>query len=305
MALTARFIGILTALRRYFYLRTADIRDMVVPADADGSITRECMRNLLKLGFVRRHEPRLLEVGRMTAPPIYVLTLAGSCALATETGDCSLMLTVEPTFRDWLSLSHYLSLSRIHWTIDGAFAAQSAVTQHALYFEHEVIRPDADEPSKKYRLNTKVTDAVSCCPDSAFETEYRGSRRAWYVEREMGSDTPGRVAGKKSKGYAALGRFFQRHFPHATDFRVLAICPNAGWRDMLVREMVNKPAAELWLFCAIGDVTVEKFLHEPIFYKLQANPEAAKPGEKMAVRGPLPLIPRPPAVAPDAGGSAV
>ena len=104
---------------------------------------------------------------------------------------------------------------------------------------------------------------------------------------------------------AAFGHHFGHHFPQATDFRVLAICPNAGWRDMLVQEMRQKPGAELWLFCAIQDVTVEKFLHEPIFFKLQANPAAAKPDEKLAVRGPLPLIPRPPAVTPDAGGSAV
>ena len=216
--------------------------------------------------------------------------------LATDTGDCGLLLTVEPTFRDWMSLHHYLSLSRLHMTIDVAFAEQVAVKQHALYFEHEVILPDADEPSAEIPRCIRPSPRIRRC--SAARLRLRDgvprARRAWYVERETGSDTPGRVAAKKCKGYAGLGQLYKRRFPHAGDFRVLAVCPNAGWRSLLMREMKRKPGAELWLFCAAQDVTAANVLHEPIFYKLQANPEAGREKE-MAVRGPLPLIPRPPA----------
>ena len=233
----------------------------------------------------------------MTAPPIYVLTMKGSCELAAQTGDCSLILTVEPTFRDWMSLNHYCALADLHWKIDTAINAQSYVKQHGLYFEHEVICSSAKEPWKKYRLNTRVSDKLYCCPDSAFETEVNGCRRAWMVEREMGSDTPGRVMAKKHKGHHALaaGKLYQRWFPQAADMRVLAVCPNAGWRDLLRREFIErhgeltklKPGAELWLFVDVHDVTPEKFLHEPIFYTVD--------------RGPLPFVPRP--AASPAGGA--
>ena len=49
----------------------------------------------------------------------------------------------------------------------GIFGAIGTAAAGQLGPNGEVIRPDADEPSKKYRLNTKVTDALSCCPDSA------------------------------------------------------------------------------------------------------------------------------------------
>jgi len=108
MSRTARQIAIGKYLRRYYYARTAQIRNAVVPHDRDGSITREALRSMLALGDVRRHEPRILEQGRTTAPPIWILTQHGSCELAAATGDGSLMLNVEPTFKDWLSLNHYL-----------------------------------------------------------------------------------------------------------------------------------------------------------------------------------------------------
>ena len=99
MVLAARLLVILTVLRRYFYLRTAQIRDVVLPADKDASITRECMRRLLGLGFVRRYEPKLIDGQTGTAPPVYALTLQGACALAQQIGDCSLGLAFEPNFR--------------------------------------------------------------------------------------------------------------------------------------------------------------------------------------------------------------
>jgi hypothetical protein len=77
--------------------------------------------------------------------------------------------------------------------------------------------------------------------------------------------------------------------------RVLAVCPNAGWRDALRREFIErhgeltkpKPGADLWLFVAVQDITATSFLHEPICYTLE--------------RGPLPFVPRP--AASPAGGA--
>jgi hypothetical protein len=279
--LTPRQIDVLKLLRRYFYLRTAQVRDALIPHDGDASITRSVLRKLEHAGLIRRHQPKMVEPLSNSAPPVFVLTLKGANLLAAETGDCSVLLTAEPSFRDWMSLNHFCALSALHLMIDAAFAGQSRVRQTALYFEHEVIQPDADEPAKKYRLYTAVSESprVVCCPDSAFETEFLGERRAWYVEREMGTDTPARVAAKKCQGYAGLAAtgLFNRHFPDAKSFRVLTFCPNAGWRDALRREMKDKPGADAWLFAALPEVTAATFLHGPFLWKVD--------------RGPLPLVP--------------
>ncbi len=290
MAVTARDLDILRLLRRYYYLRTAQIRDVVAPHDDEGSITRGRLRKLQEAGYIRRHQPKMTDGLSATAPPIFILTIKGSAVLATETGDCSQILTVEPTFRDWMSLNHYCALSSLHITIDAAFALQSYVKMHALYFEHEVVDAKATEPSKRFRLHTTVSAAplVFCCPDTAFETEVNGYRRAYYVEREMGSDTPARVAAKKHKGYAGLHAFelFRKnHFPLARDFRVLAFCPNASWRDALLRELKGKSGAELWQVAAMPDVNEHTFLHGNLFHTVT---EGAKALVKAPAGSPVP-----------------
>ncbi|MFO0935751.1 MAG: replication-relaxation family protein [Gemmataceae bacterium] len=244
MSISSRQIAVLKPLRRYGYLRTNQIRDLVIPHDETGSITRSVMRKLVALRLVRRHDAKLVDENGST-PPTYVLTHEGSSVLVAHCNDPSLLLDVEPKFTDWMSLNHYCGLSSFHILLDRAIAAQSAVTLQKLYFEHEVIRPNALDPAQKYRLYTVVADQprIIAVPDSAFETEFLGSRRAWYVERETGSDNPARVAAKKAKGYALLSEnsLHRRHFPDVDDFRVLALCPSPGWRDALRREMKDKP----------------------------------------------------------------
>ncbi len=282
MTLTPRDIAILRLLRRYFYLRVTQIRDAVAPHDDDGSIIRGRMRKLAAAGLVKKYQPKLLDLNGSVAP-VFVLSAKGSNILTAETGDASLLLHTEPNFADWMSLNHYSRLAALHMTIDAAVAAQDRVTLHALHFEHEMVQPNEADPSKKYRLHTVVSETprLVCCPDSAFETGLNGFRRAWYVEREMGSDTPARVAAKKCKGYAGLAgaALFRRHFPQARDCRVLWFCPSAGWRDALRRELKDKPGHELHLFIASPDVTRDSILHGPIVYTID--------------RGPLPLVPSP------------
>ncbi len=303
MALSRRQLTTLRALRRYWYLRAAQVHDLIARDenradwDKDNSITREVMRSLLALNFVRRYEPHPPGDPRTKGPPIYVLTTSGSCALAQETRDVADVLAIEPTFRDYSSLQHYLALSSLHMTIDRAFAAQKAARQHALYFEHEVIAASAD-PSCRYRLHTSFPHSnLKCCPDSALEFEVHGYRRALYFEFETGSDgSPQRVVAKKHKGYAQLqaSGLFRRHFPQARDFRVVCMCPYASFRDSLRaafrekrgEETVTLPGADLWLFALADEIRPETFLHEPLLWALD--------------RGPFPLIPRP-APAPPAG----
>lgn len=302
MPLQPRFIQILRALRRYFYLRTAQIRDLVIPHDKDGAMTRDCLRQLLALGHVRRHFPQMCEDGKQTAPPIFVLTQNGSCVLAEAMGDSRLVLLSEPMFRDWMSLNHFCAVSQVLMMIDAAMGAQSLATLHSLYLEHEIIDPAATDNSRKFRLHETVSNdpTIFCCPDAAFETEYKGYRRAWYIEKEMGSDTASRVAAKKHKGYALLSSqgFFRRHFPAARDMRVLAYCPNKSWMDLLRREMRGKPGADVWLFCSTPAVSIETFLHGSVFHTVEKGPLALVPAPAPAPGSP-PAAERAPDRAPE------
>ncbi len=282
MTLTDRDYRILRYHLRYFYLRASHLRTLVAPHDNDGSIVRARLRKMLTAGYVRRYEPKLADPNHGLAP-IYAATVKGANALLAKTGDPSVALSVEPTFADWMSMNHYCTLSSLHIHLDALFAAQEVVTQHALYFEHEVVRAQATNPSERYRLHSTISvePRVLCCPDSAFETELAGYRRAWYVEYETGSDNPARAAAKKFKGYAGLQRTeqYRRHFPAARDFRVLAVCPNAGWRDSMRKEVGTKDGRELWLFVALDDLLRMTSLHDPVWHTVD--------------RGPLPLVPPP------------
>jgi hypothetical protein len=286
MTLTTRDLDILRAERRYFYLRAAQIRDLIIPHDRDGSITRGRLRLLGREGYALSYPPKLIDpMNPATAAPVWVPTVKGASVLAAMTGDCSQLLTVQPGFRDWMSVNHFCALSAVHILLDRAIAAQDRVRLPSLCFEHEEVRPDAADPSVRFRLHTNVGDGKKCCPDSAFELVVGGHRRAWYVEYETGSDNPGRVGAKKSPGYSELARkqLWTRHFPETRDFRVLCFCPNAGWRDALRREMKGKPGAELWAFIATPELRAETFLHGPLLWTVD--------------RGPLPLVPPAPALA--------
>ena len=293
MTLTQRDVGTLEFLRRYFYARTPQIRDARFPADKDGSVTRGRLRLAEKEGYVRRSGAQVVDpLDPQTQAPVWALTVKGSAALARATGDASLLLKCEPSFKDWLSLNHFCALTALHWMIDRAIAAQTHVTLHALHFEHEVADPAATDPDRRYVLYTRTSEHVVCVPDSLVVVQPAGlPRRAIYVEREMGTDLPQRVAAKKHKGYAELaaGNLFKRHAPDAQDFRVLCLAPSPSWRDALRKEMRDKPGSDLWLFAATTDLTVQGVLHAPIVYKA-ADDKA------------VPLLPPPKAPAAPSGG---
>lgn len=286
MALTPKQRATLLRLRRSFYCRTAQIRKELIrlgllKKDDDGAHTRGIIRSLEKLGYVRRYNPKLIGDGG-TVAPIFVLTILGSAALAQDLNDCSMLLTVEPNFKDWMSLDHHCAVGELHVTTDRAFERQDYVKLRALYFEHEVIKPDAEDPSKKFRLYTVVTESprIPCCPDSAMEIEVKGWRRCLLTEYETGADgSPARVAAKKHKGHFGMAskQLYKRFFPEARDSRVLAFCPYESWMNHLRSEMKGKPGAEFWLFCDTRKVTPETFLHGDIFYSVDKGPFALVP----------------------------
>ena len=280
-------IATLMVLRRYIYATTAQIRNKTRPKDKDGSDTRRCIRGLGDL--VRKHQPKMVNplFGNSTAP-IYAITMKGASALVAATGDPSYFLAAEPSFVQWMSLWHYVALTSIHMTIDEAFARQQYAKQTCLVFEHEVCDASAADPSDKFRLQTTVAKGprpIFFCPDSAFETDVEGKRRVWFVENEMGSDMPKRVFAKKHRGAFefAKGNFLKAMFPQSSSFRILCVTPNAAWRDALRKDFathsaetqpdqLDKSGSEYWLFVSVEDVTVEKFLHEPILFTAKSGP---------------------------------
>ena len=283
MTVTDRDVSILRALRRYYYLRARQIGSLVAPNDKDGGIVRSRMRALEKEQLARRCEKSILDhLDPQTAAPAWILTLKGSATLARVTQDASLLFQCEPTFRDFSSIGHYCRLSALHILIDLAIAAQVRVKLSGLTFEHEVVEPCASDPAKKFKLYTQVSaePKIPCIPDSAFVLEVEGRRRAYFVEYETGSDSPGRVCALKHKGYALLHstRKYLDIFPEVSDFRVLCCCPYASWRETLRTQMKDKPGAGLWLFVTTPEITAENFLHGELVFKV----ETARP---------LPLIP--------------
>lgn len=307
MTLTSRDGDGLNFLHRYGYARTNHLRDAVFPGDKDGSTTRGRLRPMEKAGLIRRYVPRLIDpFDPQTQAPVWILTLKGALALAELTGDASKILTVERSFQDWMSMNHFCAMtSLMAFVVDPAVRAQDRVKMHALYWEHDVVDAGASDPARRFRLYTDFPAAgVKCCPDAAFELEIPtagGSvRRAYYVEREMGTDSCTRVVAKKHKGYHQLWATgaFRRHFPQSADFRVLCFCPSASWRDGIraaFKEKAEgdappklKPGADLWLFLSTPDVTAETFLHGDVVYKVGS--------------GPVPLLPPPPARPGAAGG---
>jgi hypothetical protein len=295
MELFPKLTDVLKAQRRYFYLRTEQTRDVIsFGKDKDKSVTRGYIRSLLKDRLIARHEPRLIPAGQKTAPPIHTLTCKGSSVLAAQTGDTNDLLLAETSFRDWMSLHHFCEVASFHIALDRAIANQTYVKSHGLIFEHEVKDPREREPNKRYKLyQTFPNSPVVCVPDSAIELEVKG-RRVIFLEREMGSDTPSRVASKKAKGYHQMletGKF-TTNFPNASSFRVLAVCPNRGWASLLMHEMKDRPGAEMWLFVAEEDaLNSEKVLHGPVCRQWKKTPQG------MVDSGPIPLIAPPVATA--------
>ena len=281
MTITDRVLHVLRVLRRYKFMTAAQIRGLCVPHDKDGSITREVLRKMRDAGLAQRRQAEVVNPLSSSNAPVYLPTEAGCCLLATKTGDIGLLLDAVPATAAWQSYAHFVAVTDLFITLDRALDSQERVRMNSLYFEHDIVNPSSSDPSTKYRLYTVVKKEqpnatekrVVCVPDAASEIQVGPHRRLYLWELERGSDTPRRVAAKKCPGYAGLAetKLFQRICPQATDFRVIAVCPNAGWRDALRKEVAGKPAADLWRFAALDELKKD-ILHGPAMYTCAEGP---------------------------------
>lgn len=272
---TPRVLEILRAQRRYKFLTTAQQRRWCIPNDKDGSITREVLRKMEAAGLTKRFKAEVHNPITTSSVPVWVPTEAGCALLASKTGDPSLLLDALPNTNAWTQFAHFVAVSELVHTIEVAFRGQNYARMGDLYFEHDVIGAHK-EPEKRFRLYTLVGQEsmkrTVCIPDAAFEVIVGKYRRAIFVELERGTDTPKRVAAKKTPGYFGMHHHFQKHFPQAQDWRVLFVWPNAGMRDA-ARRAVDPLKTDTWLFAALPDIT-ESFLHESVIYAAQGE---AKP----------------------------
>ena len=277
MILTERDCTVLKILRRYKFLTTAQIRSVCFPKDKDGSTTRDRLRKLEAAGYAGRRRAEVANPQTSNTIPVWMPTEQGCCALATRWDDMQYLLDHPINNSSWQNLAHYVEVSSLHLKMDQAIARQTWVKLQQTFFEHDIINPDADSPADRYRLHTVVSSSpkkIICAPDSPFEIEVNGFRRAFFVELERGTDSPKRILVKKHQGFHFLhkNQLFRKHFPQAHDMRVLMFSPTPRWRDALRKAARRKPGTEeFWLFCALSELTVESFLHGEIFWTVSGD----------------------------------
>lgn len=265
--------ALLRLVRCHKFVNRRIVQDELYPDASDGAQARELLRGASINGWVRRVEIKRNEYVVATAP-LYVPTESGCALLATVTGDMSLILDRAPSTRNPQDFSHYLNVTRFNIEKRRGFATQSAATLLRLVLEHDYLNPDEPDASKKRTLFTVVGKGkrdgnVICNPDFATLVSVNGYVRAFLWEYECGSDTPSRVAAKKTPGFFLLHKqsLHKQLFPDAKDMRVVAVCPNAAWRETLRRSLRGKDGSELWLCVSRDDVRRDgAFLREPVFW---------------------------------------
>lgn len=277
MTVTQRDLHVLKLLRRYKFLVAPQIRRLCFPNDKDGSITRSRLRKLEGASYVMRRRAEVAAPNTSHTMPVWLPTEEGCAHLALRLDDTSYLLDTPVGTRTWQNFAHYVAVSDFHLMLDHAIENQSYVQMGDLFFEHDVINPEANYPSERYRLNVVVQQQpkkIVCAPDSAFELQVAGYRRAIYVELERGTDTPACAMAKKHQGYEHLhqSQKFRLHFPHAQDLRVLFLAPTKSWRDSLRKEAGRKKSAELYLFASSDELTVENLLHGDLTYTCTEGP---------------------------------
>lgn len=272
MTITPRVLAILLQLRMVYFLTARQLQRWCVPNDKDCSTTRDILRKMESAGYVRRLKAEVHDPLKTPTAPVWVITGEGSMVLASKKGDVSLVLDALPNTRNWPCFRHYVEVAELAHTIEAAFNLQSIVTKGPTYFEHEIIS-DAKEPEQRYRLYVSENvggHRIVSNADFAFTVKVGEYCRAYYGELQRGTETPKRVAAKKTPGYGIMQNHFKKHFPDAQDWRVLFVWPNAGLRDA-ARRAVDPQKAKNWLFAALPDIS-EAFLHEPVIYSATDGP---------------------------------
>lgn len=267
-----RDIEFLRFLAEHYTATAEQIRADVCPNAADTKVVRRRLAHLRDEGLVQATQSEALTLRNPTYARVWYPSSKGMEMLALWTGTMRYLLT--PTKPPYVHhLAHFLALTDLRVLIKKAIAGQSVVTLGSFYNQFDTTNPDAPEPAQRFKLHTIVhsdgTRKVACVPDGAFDLRAGRFAKAYFIELERGTTAPKQAAARKSPGYAGLAaaRLHRKHFPDAMDeFSVLVFAPHPNWRDQLRREFSSKPAAHLYRFAALTEVTANSLLFAPIWH---------------------------------------
>lgn len=213
--------------------------------------------------YPKKHEPE--------RRPVFYLARAGRDLLADRERDASIDAKPTKLLCNPAHVAHAVSVGQLLLDLPNAFEQRDDLVLASSCHEHEPVNPEA-EPAKRKRLYTvlKERPRLVCMPDASFEVTRGADRVPFLVEYETGATGVKQVAQRKWQGYqqmAASGHY-KTLFPHCTAsrFLVLVVCPNAGYRDRLAKELPKVDANEhrFWRLVSKEDLDPKKFLTEPI-----------------------------------------
>lgn len=273
--------SILVFMWSLFVANRKIIQDEFFPADKDGSVTRDALRRLTAAGLIDRIE--IKPNGFLTSCcPVYMPNERGCALLAAESGDMRFLLNGTTPKRLHQHFDHFLRVTRLLSEYRKGFAAQSTVELTRLILEHQWINPEAAPAARRKLLTTlgkgKGGGSVVCAPDAATVIKLLDAVRLDLWEFECGSDTPSRIAAKKTPGYHQFQQsgVWRELFPCAQLMRVIAVCPNEGFREALRRALRDKDnlGKELWWCVNVSDIRRDGgfILGEAVFYPVDGDP---------------------------------
>ena len=277
--LQLRDIEVMASVARYYTLTRAQINCLHFPTDADGRITRKRLRLLHEEALFNRTNIQVVNPSMGAPAYVYYPSAKGCAFLAQEMKDDRYQATCTLT-PHWTYLYHWVEVAQTHITLDRAVARLAGVSVLDWISEWSIANPEEKEPEKRYRLYTKLGQKLVCAPDAAFLLQKDDFRKVFYLEQDRDTTrSADRVAAQKCHGYAGLFEkrmHSARHFllANVDKFTVLVVAPSVNRRDALAKAFSTKPAAWLYKFCSLTELSPETFLTEPIWHPCSGDAAA-------------------------------
>lgn len=254
-------------------MSTGQIRDLCYEGDVSGRITRRRLHKLKANGYVCKPNLEAVNPKRGGSVPVWHLGKKGREELALKLRDDAFLL--KPiTAPKPLHPYHAIVVADVYAMIDAAIAKQERVLLEASFNEHEIVNVGEEDPKSRFKLFTEIQHAnprIVCIPDLAILLRDGEHTGAFYFEVETGTNGTRWFAARKHRGYHELSnrQLHRRHFPSVTVNTpyVLTICPDAYYRDGLIREFQKRHGKELWRFASMSDLTPKTFLHGAIWHR--------------------------------------
>lgn len=286
--ITERDFGVLRDVARYSVLSRMQVQRLNFPDDDSGRVTRRRLQTLVDAKLLNRTPTPVFNSAGGSAWPAYYSSRKGLELLAEQLAD-ERFLGLSCQTPQAHHLLHWLAVSETHILLDQAIAAQTTVSCDGWINEWDTVCTEETLPEKRYRLYSLLQSEprLVCAPDAGFLLAAHGYRKIFYLEQDRQTSGVKQIAASKCRGYAGLlAQQGQRHhFPQANvaGFTVLLIAPNERRRDALRKAFGDKPAAHVWKFASVTDLSVESFLFQPVFYPVNGDPAPIVRGAQVEV----------------------